>query len=237
VVYHCPPSSADALPDYATRRKIENLVRKSVHEHLIIFTNADCSIQKWQWVRHEIGKPTVSREYEYARGQSGELLLQRLQTATFSLDEEEKLTLTDVTSRVQATFDLDKVTKKFYDRFKNEHQVFLRFIEGIPDETLQRWYVSVTINRLMFVYFIQKKGFLDQNVDYLRDKLAESKQTGDDHFYRDYLCLLFFEGFARKESERTPASRRVLGKIPYLNGGIFQRHQLEERLVAEHTYS
>ena len=40
---------------------------------------------------------------------------------------------------------------------------FLKFLNGIPDEEMQRWYVSVMLNRLMFIYFIQKKGFLDNN--------------------------------------------------------------------------
>ena len=33
------------------------------------------------------------------------------------------------------------------------------------------------LNRLMFVYFIQRKGFLDGDPDYLRNKLADSKRT------------------------------------------------------------
>jgi hypothetical protein len=55
-----------------------------------------------------------------------------------------------------------------------------------------------------------------------------SKQDGKDRFYKDFLCPLFFEGFAKKENERTPAINKLLGKVPFLNGGIFQLHQLEE---------
>ncbi|MEW6375802.1 MAG: DNA methyltransferase [Thermodesulfobacteriota bacterium] len=80
----------------------------------------------------------------------------------------------------------------------------------------------------MFIYFIQKKGFLDGSIHYLRDKLNESKQRGKDRFYTDFLCPLFFEGFAKKESERNPKINKLLGKVPFLNGGIFQRHQIEE---------
>ena len=58
-----------------------------------------------------------------------------------------------------------------------EHEAFLKFIKGIPDDDLQRWYASVMLNRLMFIYFIQQKGFLDGDQDYLRNKLAESKRT------------------------------------------------------------
>jgi len=134
----------------------------------------------------------------------------------------------DVASRVRAGFDVDRVTKRFYDRFKSEHDTFLKFLKGIPDEEMQRWYTSVMLNRLMFIYFIQKKGFLDNNTDYLRDKLVESKRHGKDQFYKEFLCPLFFEGFAKKESERIINTNKLLGKVPFLNGGIFQPHQLEE---------
>ncbi|MBN2548715.1 MAG: Eco57I restriction-modification methylase domain-containing protein [Anaerolineales bacterium] len=227
-VFLCPPLADGRLPDYAGRRKIETLLRRLVHEHLIIFTNADRSQQKWQWVRHEIGRPVTSREFDYYQGQSGEALLERLQKAVFTLEEEESLTILDTTSRVRAAFDLERVTKHFYDRFKSEHAAFLKFLQGIPDENMQRWYASVMLNRLMFVYFIQKKGFLDNNPDYLRAGLEESQKRGADHYYRDFLCPLFFEGFAKKASERSPETNRLLGSVPYLDGGIFQRHQVEE---------
>ena len=84
------------------------------------------------------------------------------------------------------------------------------------------------LNRLMFIYFIQKKGFLDEDNDYLRNKLAKSKNGGKNLFYSNFLCPLFFEGFAKKEEERSTGSNKLLGKVPYLNGGIFQRHQIEE---------
>jgi hypothetical protein len=228
-VYLCLPLPGGELPDYATRRKIETLVRKSIHEHLIIFTNADCSLQKWQWVRRETGKPTTSREFDYGRGQSGEALLQRMQGLMVEFEEEENLTIFDVVSRVRATFNLERVTKHFYDRFKSEHTAFTNFLQGIPDEGMQRWYVSVTLNRLMFIYFIQKKQFLNNDPNYLRNKLVESKFRGQGRFYTDFLCPLFFEGFAKKEAERSPEVNRLLGKVPYLNGGIFQRHQIEEQ--------
>jgi len=150
MVFVCSPLANGRVPDYAVRRKIETQVRKSVHEHLIIFINQDHSRQIWQWVRREFGRPTVSREYEYNLGQTGDALLQRLQGLVISLEEEESLGgIPDVTSRVRATFDVERVTRRFYDRFKDEHAAFLRFLQGIPDEGMQRWYVSVTLNRLM----------------------------------------------------------------------------------------
>ena len=42
--------------------------------------------------------------------------------------------------------------------------------------------------------------------DYLRNKLKESRDRKKDAYYREFLCPLFFEGFARKKEERS-ASR------------------------------
>jgi len=227
-IFECPPSDGGVIPDYATRKKIDRQVAKSAFEHLVIFTDSAKTQQIWQWVARQSGKPAAYREYPMRTGQSGEIIIQKLRAITFPLDEEEGLTVTGVVFRLRDAFDKDRVTKKFYDLFKKEHDGFLKFIGGLPDEDLERWYTSVMINRLMFIYFIQKKGFLNNDVDYLKNKLKESKQRGKDRFYKEFLSPLFFEGFARKEEERSAKINQLLGKIPYLNGGLFLRHQIEE---------
>ncbi len=221
-------ASPGGVPPYPIRRKIDAQVAKSHHEHLIIFTDPDESMQVWQWVRREIGKPTACRERKFYKNQTGEALLQKLEWLAFSLDEEDDLTIVDVASRVRVGLDVERITRRFYDAFKKERDAFERFLEGIPDDNLQRWYVSVMLNRLMFIYFIQKKGFLDGDQDYLRKRLENSRSAGTDRYYRDFLCPLFFEGFACKETERSEQTNCLLGWVPYLNGGLFLKHQVEE---------
>jgi hypothetical protein len=229
VVFEGEPGSDGRIPDYATRRKIERQVAKSAYEHLIIYVDGRKTSQVWQWVRREHGKPAACREHPYHAGQPGDSLIQKLRELAVSLEEEECLTLPDVTGRAKRAFDIERVTKKFYDRFKTEHAAFLQFLEGIPDEEMERWYVSVMLNRLMFIYFIQKKGFLDNDADYLKNKLSQCrKEIGKDRYYRDFLCPLFFEGFAKRKEERSEKSRKLLGEVPYLNGGIFNPHQIEQ---------
>ena len=228
VVFECPTPEVDrSLPDYATRRKIQKQVAKSSHENFIIYTNTEKTTQIWQWVKRQQGKPDACREHRYDRGQFGDSLIQKLRTIAFSLDEEEELTLFGVTERVGTAFYAERVTKKFYDRFKKEHDAFLKFLKGIPDEDMQKWYVSVMLNRLMFIYFIQKKGFLNDDINYLRTKLTEIQQGGSNQYYKEFLCPLFFEGFAKPADQRSDEMEDLLGKVPYLNGGIFQKHQLE----------
>jgi hypothetical protein len=228
VVFLCEPSGDGAIPDYSIRRKIERQVTKSHHEHLIIYLDADRSKQIWQWVKRKPGKPAACREHTYYAYQPGDSLIQKINNLAFSLEEEEQLTIFEVGKRTKKAFDVEKVTKRFYDRFKTEHGKFLKFLKGIPEEKFQRWYVSVMLNRLMFIYFIQKKGFLDDDNNYLLSRLNKSKQRGKNSYYKKFLCPLFFEGFAKKEEDRKPETNKLLGKVPYLDGGLFQEHQVEK---------
>jgi hypothetical protein len=216
------------------RRKIEQQVIKTAHEHLVIFTDHGKTTQIWQWVKREPGKPAACREHTYHRSQSGEALAQKLQTIAFSFDEEETLTLVDVASRTRKGFDVEHVTKRFYDQFKKEHASFLKVVEGIDDAADCEWYASVMLNRLMFVYFVQRKGFLDGDPHYLRNRLKRCQQEkGKDKFYsfyRYFLLRLFHEGLGGKA--RPKELQDLLGRIPYLNGGFFEEHVIEQRWEA-----
>ncbi|MGB7621908.1 MAG: DNA methyltransferase, partial [Terriglobia bacterium] len=231
VAYLCATPSGQCLEDHSLRLKIEKQVAKTVHEHLIIFTDGAHARQIWQWVRREPGKPVACREHPFHRAQSGEALAQKLQTIAFSFDEEENLTLTDVTLGARASFDVERITKRFYDRFKKEHSGFLEFIAGIAESPDREWYASVMLNRLMFVYFVQRKGFLDGDHNYLRNRLRRMQiDHGKDRFYsfyRYFLLRLFHEGLGSKG--RTSELEKLLGKIPYLNGGLFEKHSVEQR--------
>jgi len=128
VAYLCPTTTGEQLPDHTVRRKIEHQAAKTAHEHLIVFVDADQTTQVWQWVRREPGKPIACREHTFHKTQPGDALIQKLQAIGFSLEEEETLTLFDVTRRARAGFDVERVTKRFYDRFKKEHAAFLKFV-------------------------------------------------------------------------------------------------------------
>ena len=219
------------FPDHPTRQQIERKVAKEVREHLIIFCPRDRSAQYWFWVKREPGRPERSRTHIHHAGQTGEPLIQKLEAIVFTLDEEADITIVDSTSRVRAAFDVEKVTKRFYERFKKEHQAFLGFIEGINNIADREWYASLMLNRMMFIYFIQKRGFLDNNPDYLRDRLQTvRRQHGAGRFagfYRLFLLKLFHEGLGQPEAERDPELDALLGRVPYLNGGLFDVHDLE----------
>src|SRR5689334_21790262 len=114
---------SSCIPDYKVRRQIERKIAKLYRENVIVYADAEKTQQVWQWVRRETGKPLANRERVFYKGQSGENIIQPLAAIAFSLDEEETLSLVDVTSRVRAAFDVERVTRQFYDRFKREHDV------------------------------------------------------------------------------------------------------------------
>ena len=231
VAYQYVAGSNEAFPDHPTRQKIEKAIAKTVREHLIVYAPPDKAALYWQWVKREPGRPDRSRLHIYHRGQSGEALIQRLEHLVISLDEEADTTLVDVVGRARAAFDVEKVTKRFYDRFKKEHDAFLGFIEGIQNLADREWYASLMLNRMMFIYFIQKRGFLDGDRDYLRNRLERMRQEQGKgnflRFYRLFLLRLFHEGLGQPEADRAPELADLLGQVPYLNGGLFDVHDLE----------
>jgi hypothetical protein len=231
-VFVCGVPTGQALPDHKTRRAIEQQLRRVAHEHVIVFTDARPTMQIWQWVRRVPAKPAVTRELTVSRGQSGERLAQALARVVFELSEEESLLQPHVVGRIARAFDTESVTRHFYERFRTEHERFLSFVDGIRVEAEREWYASLMLNRLMFVYFIQRKGFLDGDQNYLRNRLAAVKSlNGRDRFhsfYRYFLVRLFHDGLGAREP-RKPSLDLLLGKVPYLNGGLFEMHDLERR--------
>ncbi|MBR9832850.1 hypothetical protein GYB57_11940 [bacterium] len=241
VILLCPPLPNGKIPVSNIRKQIENKVSKNYFEHLIIYADQDQKHQIWQLAVKEENKPKQVREVSWYSHQDVEGLFQRMKNLLFTLDEEETITIVDVGIRIREGFakNSEQVTKKFYTEFKKQHVAFLDFIEGIDDHIgnkenqNKQWYASLMLNRLMFCYFIQKKGFLDQDLNYLQNKLKRCEelegQTNFYSFYRSFLLELFHDGLGKPKTKRKSELPVDLGKIPYLNGGLFDVHELERQ--------
>lgn len=222
-------------------KRIDYKLRPSAQSYICIFTLPKEQGQKFHhmWAI-PIRKPE-KRDIvliEYTMPDQTELLYQKLNGITFSVNEQNAITISDVRDRIYNTFEVnsEKLTKDFYTGFRKQHTAFCDFITGINDQIEvkknrdKQWYASVMLNRLMFCYFIQKKGFLDGDYNYLRNKLSWcNMQRGTGHFYsfyRSFLLQLFHGGLnsPRHNSE----FEAEFGRIPYLNGGMFDVHQLEK---------
>lgn len=226
-------SEVDEIPTQSVAKKIDTKLRRQALDYICIYRLRGTAHDLWVVpVRTNEKRDLVLVEYDNA---NAEVLYQKIDGITFELDEETNIV--DLRSKVQTAFAVnsEKITKDFYAGFKKQHKLFADFITGIDDhvETKnnrnKQWYASVMLNRLMFCYFIQKKGFLDLDVDYLRNKLSYVRANeGEDkfyNFYRSFLCNLFHDGLNTPKHSRD--FEAVFGKIPYLNGGMFDEHQLE----------
>ncbi len=229
-------ADVNTIPTNSLARRIDAQLRKQAQDYIAIYKAQDRHGHH-AWVvpvKNVDKRDLVSIEYETPS--KADFLIQKLDFITFN--PAETTTIVDVKEGVHKAFavNAEKITNDFYSGFKKEHTAFARFISGIDDNVAvkdnrnKQWYASVMLNRLMFCYFIQKKGFLDGNVNYLRDKLEWVRQEqGNDRFfgsfYREFLTRLFSDGLNKPGHNSDFVSK--FGRIPYLNGGMFDRHQIE----------
>ena len=237
----------DSIPTSALCKKIDTQLRKQANNYICIYYVPNTQHHLWVVPVKKVEKRDLVL-IEYDSAEKASFLFEKMSDLQF--DEDEQPTIMDVKERVQAGFivNSEKITKDFYTGFRKEHTNFTKFISGIDDyidednkkrkktEQIEnknkQWYTSVMLNRLMFCYFIQKKGFLDRNVNYLRDKLAWVKsEKGSDRFYgsfyRGFLLCMFHDGL--NSPRHQPDFVQKYGRIPYLNGGMFSTHELEEQ--------
>ncbi|PSB46520.1 ATP-binding protein [Cyanosarcina cf. burmensis CCALA 770] len=219
-----------AIPEAKIRAEIHKEITNLIAENLLIFIDKQRTRSLWYWVKREESKSYV-RDHLYVKGQPGDLFLSKLGSLVIDITELEhgEPSVVEIAYKLQRSFDVEPVTKKFYKEFQEQHKQFLQFVKGIHNENDRRWYTSVILNRLMFVYFLQRKRFInDGDLEYLQNKLEESQLRGENRFYTEFLQALFFESFAKPETDRDPSVEVLVGNVKYLNGGLFLRHRIEQ---------
>ncbi len=229
----CP---VDAIPSNSICKKIDTKLRRQANDYIAIYQLGSTEHHLWVVpVKANEKRDLVLVEYETA--EKADLLYSKIEGFSFNLGEE--TTIVDLRSKVQGAFAVnsERITKDFYAGFKKEHSAFVKFISGIDDNIADKenknkhWYTSIMLNRLMFCYFIQKKGFLNLDFDYLRHKLEwVRKEQGENRFfnsfYKGFLVQLFHDGLNAPVHDAE--FEKIYGKIPYLNGGMFDTHILED---------
>ena len=227
--------AVDEIPTNTLCKRIDSKLRRCANDYICIFYIPGTEHQQWiAPVKTVEKRDIVTIEYETA--DKADFLFSKIPDLSFGINE--KTTIVDVKERIQGAFAVnsEKITKDFYAGFRKEHKAFADFISGIDDQIPatenrnKQWYTSVMLNRLMFCYFIQKKGFFDGNFDYLQEKLRwVQRERGENRFfktfYRGFLSELFHGGL--NSPKHSDEFENVYGRIPYLNGGMFEEHQLE----------
>lgn len=197
-----------------------------------------------QLVRRE----TAARRYTFVLGpdESCRTAAERFERLSSRGDA---VALADVTD----AFSVEKLNREFFDQYRAHYEKFVAHVLGseptaevfaLPrrfkspeekDKALKpvRDFVKKLLGRLVFLHFIQKKGWLGCPKDH-RDWRAGDpdflqtwfgRQGGTGRFYRSFLVPLFYDALNRADRPDDlfePAAARV----PYLNGGLFEREKL-----------
>jgi hypothetical protein len=126
--------------------------------------------------------------------------------------------------------DRETLTRQFFERFR----AAVREIDGILRAEFAKESSDATsaqalliLSRLLFLYFIQQKGWLNEERRFLVDRLEAALQSGH-NFYESVLAPLFF-GCLNTPVHDRHLPPRLLGRIPYLNGGLFEPSAFERR--------
>ncbi len=126
--------------------------------------------------------------------------------------------------------DRESLTRQFFERFRRAvNEVSQAIKAALPREPQEAvdGQALLLLSRLLFLYFIQQKGWLNGERRFLVDRIeaAVREKRG---VYATLLVPLFFGCLNTATREREGAAR-FLGRIPYLNGGLFEPSAFEER--------
>ena len=154
---------------------------------------------------------------------------------------------------VKEAFSVEKLSKAFFDEYKKHYDVFCRFMVDAPNirqtifngnEKGIRDFNKKLLGRIVFLYFIQKKGWLGVpaksewgkgDFNFLTQQFENFRNK--DLFYQQFLSPLFFETLNQKrendifnfDNSQFVIRNSELIKIPYLNGGLFEEDDKKHR--------
>lgn len=138
----------------------------------------------------------------------------------------------DKLESILQTFSLEAVSDEFYKEFESKFNEIAEKVQGTEDKDLAKDFALLFTIRTIFIGFVQKKGWLGNNLRFLQDFWAEYQSTGADNtFYKEWLEPLFFEALNSSPGQKVsyghaPFSQKtqdILQMAPYLNGELFKR--------------
>ncbi len=152
-----------------------------------------------------------------------------------------------VQQRHDEAFDVEAVTDEFFREYK---AVFRFFEDYLTKQThAPEWahdYSLQFLNRLMFLYFIQRKGWLANDREFLMSFWKSYQRSGqrEDSFAEKWLKVLFFEAFNNRfhggHSHFPDEIKEALSMAPYLNGGLFAENNLDHEhspVIADNCFN
>ena len=175
-------------------------------------------------------KETASKRYTFLLGGNEPCTTAAIRL--YELVKKENVLLSDVTD----AFSVERLNKDFFKGYKDRYKKFCDFLTGNAKDN--RDYVKKLLGRLVFLQFLQKKGWMSVPAGskaweggdkaYMQ-KLVEHYKDND-RLLSDVLEPLFFNTL--NEARPNDIADARLGdniKIPYLNGGLFDKDALDNR--------
>lgn len=222
-------SETEKVPPHL-QTEISRAVGTRYVEHLLIIKTKEGNT--WLWPKKTAGGSLTHEKILVPPGQLPLFLAQRLAGLRYSAKEMlDGVSASSLRERLRGSFDTGTVTKKFYERFKLQHSKLAASIGGLNTEESSS-YATLLLNRLMFIFFLQKKEFLNDDPYYLQTCMAKLQVLSSEDkfysFYKDLLLKLFFD--VLNSENRTFQTREIadiIGNIPYVNGGIFGESEVE----------
>ncbi|MBL7149722.1 MAG: N-6 DNA methylase, partial [Candidatus Cloacimonetes bacterium] len=140
-------------------------------------------------------------------------------------DEHESSLLVNL--KCDRAFDVEAVSREFYKDYVNFYREFRTYLmkKNQVSQTKADEYTETIFNRVFFLYFIQKKGYLENDPDFIFKNFVN---IGSKNYYSDFIIPLF-ERISIKEKNPEPE------KIPFLNGGLFEFNDDEKNIKIENN--
>ncbi|OGB62521.1 MAG: hypothetical protein A2Y94_07460 [Caldithrix sp. RBG_13_44_9] len=153
----------------------------------------------------------------------------------------EQITYRDIWLKWKEVFSVERVTEEFFEDYK---KIFFKIRNIVQKQNvtikLAHEFTQQLLNRLMFNYFISKKGWMGDNLRFMAwfwDKYQSAKRKKEiesDTFFEKWLQVLFLEAFNKKFYPRTYFTdeiNSILQLAPFLNGGLFKENDLDRNII------
>ena len=225
-------SSGDTATERVRKAEVlavTTVVRDALREDmLLLFSNRSGDQLHWIHPKFSGGSTPTLRRIVLERGIQQRTAIQQLSNIYWNHQDSG-----NILDAVNEAFNVDKVTKDFFREYKRIFERAEALINGFTDAEERKQFVQTLFNRLMFVYFLSRKGWLkyEGETDYLSTLWdAYSDHATQNNFYNDRLTFLFFQGLNNPDSRDVRGGVDFLiGDVPFLNGGLFEETEIDRR--------